>query len=110
LKKSGWHRRCNRHGGECKDARLPKPNRERNTMTDTQFDNVKPLERLTRLMVGGVLIAAIYYPGVTAYWLALLAVYPVITAIMAWDPLYAALAQLKLQLPSRSRMEARAPA
>jgi len=75
-------------------------------MTDSRFDNVIPLERLIRLAVGGVLIAVIFYPSVTAFWLALLAVYPVMTAIMAWDPLYALMEQAKVQMPFNKEMEA----
>jgi len=74
-------------------------------MTDSRFDNVVPLERLIRLAVGGVLIAVIFSPAVTAYWLALLAVYPVITAIMAWDPLYALMDRANLQIPFKKEME-----
>lgn len=70
-------------------------------MTDALYGNVTSFERLARLVVGGILIAVIFNPGVSAYWLALLAVYPIITAIMAWDPLYALMDQLKSHMPVR---------
>jgi Protein of unknown function (DUF2892) len=79
-------------------------------MTDSRFDNVNPLERLIRLAAGGVLIAVIFYPGVTAFWLALVAVYPIMTAIMAWDPLYALLGNVKLQMPFNRETEIQVPA
>lgn len=79
-------------------------------MINSPFDNVKPLERLARLVIGSLLVASIFNPGVTAYWLALLAVYPFITAIMAWDPLYALMDQIKLHSPTKSRMATHAHA
>lgn len=74
-------------------------------MTNSRFDNVNPLGRLLRLAAGSVLIAVIFDSSVNAFWLALLAVYPVMTAIMAWDPLYALMDQVKLQMPFKKEME-----
>lgn len=72
-------------------------------MFSSPFDNIKPLERLIRMVLGSLLVAAVFYPGVAAPWLALLAIYPLITATLAWDPIYAMLDQLKLHMPTRTR-------
>ncbi len=48
-------------------------------------------DRVARLLLGGLLIGLVMsFAPVVPAWLALLATYPVLTAIMAWDPLYAA--------------------
>lgn len=73
-------------------------------MFNSPFDNVSTFERLARMTLGGLLVAAIFYPGVTATWLALLAIYPFTTAIMAWDPLYALIDQVKLHMPTKNRL------
>lgn len=71
-------------------------------MKDVIYGNVTSFERLARLAVGGVLISAGLNPEIDAHWLSLLSVYPVITAIMAWDPLYAFVDQVKSRLfPSK---------
>jgi hypothetical protein len=58
-------------------------------------------ERGSRYFVGALLIASVMaqLPGVPV-WIALMAVYPIGTAIMAWDPLYAGLEMLRQQMHS----------
>jgi len=51
--------------------------------------NMCPTEAGTRYVLGAVPISMIMLNNDSAAWIALLAVYPIITAIMAWDPLYA---------------------
>lgn len=70
-------------------------------MTDSNSGSVSTYDRLTRLAAGGIMIALIFNPGVDAFWLALVAVYPIITAIMAWDPFYALAGRLMAPQPSR---------
>jgi hypothetical protein len=56
-------------------------------------------ERGSRYFVGALLIASVMaqLPGVPV-WVALLAVYPIGTAIMAWDPLFALLETLRQRI------------
>lgn len=56
-------------------------------------------ERGSRYFVGALLIAGVMarLPGVPV-WVALLSVYPIGTAIMAWDPLYAGLEMLRQRI------------
>lgn len=49
-----------------------------------------------RFMAGALLLAVIMVSSVVPVWLALLAIYPVMTAIMAWDPVYAVIHALRL--------------
>ena len=50
--------------------------------------NLGNIERITRHVVGfGLIIAVLTLPQVPT-WLALLAIYPVFTAILKWDPFY----------------------
>lgn len=80
-------------------------------MTISRFDNVMPIERLARVVVGSIMLAAIFYPDVTAFkWLALVAIYPFMTAIMAWDPLYALVGQLKVRMPASRSVLTHSPA
>ncbi len=73
-------------------------------MFKSPSDNVKPLERTLRIAVGSLLVAAAFDPTIAAPWVALLAIYPLITATLAWDPVYALLDQLKLHVPTRTRV------
>jgi hypothetical protein len=56
-------------------------------------------ERGGRYLVGALLIASVMaqVPGVPV-WVALMAMYPIGTAIMAWDPLYAGLEMLRQRM------------
>ena len=50
--------------------------------------NLGIIESITRHAVGfGLIIAVLTLPQIPA-WLALLAIYPVFTAILKWDPFY----------------------
>ena len=73
-------------------------------MFSSSYDNVKPLERTLRIAVGSLLVATAFNPVIAAPWVALLAIYPLITATIAWDPVYSLLDQLKLHMPARTRM------
>lgn len=73
-------------------------------MFNSPFDNVSTFDRLARMALGSFMVAAIFYPGVTATWLALLAIYPFTTAVIAWDPLYALINQVKLHMPTKGRL------
>ncbi len=73
-------------------------------MFSSPSDNLKPLERTLRVAVGSLLVAAAFNPAIAAPWMALLAIYPLITATIAWDPVYSLLDQLKLHMPARTRM------
>lgn len=64
-------------------------------MFKTPFDNIRPLERLARLLLGTTMIALMFYPSLANPWITLASVYPIITAIMAWDPVYAMLGHLQ---------------
>ena len=63
----------------------------------TFFDtNILLVEDIIRLLVGATLIGLVMYGvQVVPVWLALVAVYPIVTAIIAWDPIYAAFRLLK---------------
>lgn len=63
----------------------------------TFFDeNILLVEDIIRLIVGAILIGLVMYGvQVVPVWLALVAVYPIVTAIIAWDPIYAAFRLLK---------------
>lgn len=58
-------------------------------MLMTKYDNLHLTDRLARLTIGIALIAMIFQPGFNHYWVSLVSVYPIMTAIMAWDPIYA---------------------
>ena len=51
-----------------------------------------------RFLFGALLLAVIMVNSVVPVWLALLAIYPVMTAIMAWDPVYAIFHVLRLNV------------
>ena len=59
-----------------------------NTILDS---NIAYVERVARMGIGFALVSSVMFFGsVVPAWVSLFAVYPVITAIMAWDPIYAA--------------------
>lgn len=53
--------------------------------------NITLYERVGRVLVGMALLSGVMLSSAMPVWFALLAVYPIISAIMAWDPIYAAL-------------------
>lgn len=63
-------------------------------MRDLLKENVSAMEVGIRFMLGAALLAAAMFDTAAAAWVALLSIYPVITAIMAWDPLYAVVGKL----------------
>ena len=59
-------------------------------------DNITVCGRIERLFVGIALISSVmYFHNVVPTWLALVAIYPVITAIMSWDPIFAAILKVR---------------
>ncbi len=64
-------------------------------MTSLLAQNLGRTETSLRWILGGGLIMAVLSSAYTPAWLALLAAYPVFTAILAWDPLYAMLGLTK---------------
>lgn len=62
----------------------------------TITNNISTTERgsravLTAVMIGAVLLA----PATTPSWLALVALYPAFTAMIAWDPIYQLAAKVR---------------
>lgn len=53
-----------------------------------------------RFLFGALLLAVTMVNSIVPVWLALFAIYPVMTAIMAWDPVYAILHVLRLNVAS----------
>lgn len=67
----------------------------------TFFDaNIGFTEDIARYVLGALLIGLVLYVPFAPVWLALIAVYPIVTAIIVWDPLYAAGGLLKKILVS----------
>ena len=58
-------------------------------MRELLKENMGTMETGFRFLLGTLLLALAMFGIETAAWVALLAIYPVITAIMAWDPVYA---------------------
>ena len=56
--------------------------------------NIGMNDRVNRIIVGSMLILALMVTDNTPAWIALAALYPVLTAIIAWDPVYAVFNQL----------------
>ena len=56
---------------------------------ETQFDvNVSRPEAASRYLIGSVMIGAVLFsPSTVPGWLALVACYPVFTAMIRWDPI-----------------------
>lgn len=57
--------------------------------------NIRFSENVARYVLGALLIGLVMYVPFAPVWLALVAIYPIVTAIIAWDPLYAAGGLLK---------------
>ena len=62
--------------------------------------NMGRQEAIARFILGMTLIVAVYQPGVSPL-LALVATYPVLTAMMKWDPVYALFVALCRPVKSR---------
>lgn len=57
--------------------------------------NITLYERVGRVLVGIALLSGAMLNPAIPVWFALLAVYPVISAIMAWDPFYAVMFKMR---------------
>ena len=67
----------------------------------TFFDtNIRWTDDITRYVLGALLIGLVMSVQHAPVWLALVAIYPIVTAIIAWDPIYAAIRLLKTVLSS----------
>ncbi len=67
----------------------------------TIFDaNIRLTENIARYFLGALLIGLVMVVPFAPVWLALLAIYPIVTAIISWDPVYAAGGLLKTILVS----------
>lgn len=63
-------------------------------MKELLSENMSSYESGFRMILGSLFLIAAVFAGFTDLWVALIAIYPVITAIMAWDPFYAAIRML----------------
>ncbi|WP_455198784.1 YgaP family membrane protein [Kaarinaea lacus] len=64
-------------------------------MSKTFLDkNMCKVEAGMRFILGAIPLSIIMLNSSSETWIALLAVYPIITAIMAWDPFYAVINSL----------------
>lgn len=64
-------------------------------MKELLKENLGIVEVGVRFLSGALLLAVIMINSIAPVWFALIAVYPVATAIMSWDPLYAAIRMLR---------------
>jgi hypothetical protein len=67
-------------------------------MNEFLKENMGAVEVVIRFLSGALLLAVIMINSIVPVWFALLAIYPVVTAIMAWDPVYAAVRLLRLNV------------
>lgn len=65
---------------------------------NTYLGNIGTIERIMRLALGTLLLGMVFRPELPPQWFALVAPYPIITAIIAWDPFYALFEELKHKL------------
>lgn len=54
-------------------------------------DNISATEKGIRFVLGGTMILSVLINPATPIWFAVVALYPVLTGIVNWDPCYAAL-------------------
>jgi len=52
-------------------------------------ENINIYGRMIRLLVSFSLIGGVVFYSVLPVWVALVAIYPFITALIAWEPIYA---------------------
>lgn len=64
--------------------------------------NLGIVEKTLRWTIGALLIGAVIMGLAVPAWLAILATYPVLTAIVSWDPFYAAMGYSKPIPPFRT--------
>lgn len=78
-------------------------------MNELLKENLGIVETGVRYFTGALLLAFILISSsIIPAWVALIAVYPVVTAIMAWDPVYAAIHVLRLNVASHSHSKMKA--
>ena len=51
--------------------------------------NMSFYDRINRIVIGSMMLVATMATNSIPPWVALLTLYPILTAIVAWDPLYA---------------------
>ncbi len=56
----------------------------------SEVHNITMIERVLRHGLGWALVIAVLMVPVTPPWLAIVAIYPILTAILGWDPVYSA--------------------
>jgi hypothetical protein len=66
-----------------------KPHKGATVMNTLLKENLDVWEMGARLLLGVLVLSVIMFSSIVPVWVSLIAVYPVITAIMAWDPVYA---------------------
>jgi|GEM_PF-1498308 len=74
-------------------------------MTNNTYSNIGSIERAVRIIIGTALTYSIALQAGTlgiAAILPLVAVYPIMTGIMGWDPVYSVIAQLKNRMARTS--------
>ena len=64
-------------------------------MMDLTNSKIGKFEQITRFILGAVLIGIVMQIPNAPVWLALVATYPIFTAIIAWDPFYAVFEALR---------------
>ena len=75
-------------------------------MKELLSENMSSYESGFRMVLGSLFLIAGVFAGFTDMWVALIAIYPITTAIMAWDPFYAAIRMLLCISKSSGRREA----
>lgn len=66
-----------------------------------QVQNLSIIERVLRHGLGWGLILAVLQTPFVPPWIAIVAIYPLLTAILAWDPFYQAAQALIPKRPPR---------
>lgn len=70
---------------------------------ENSFNNINSFERIYRLVLGCALLGMVVLYRMTPTWIALIATYPVLTSITAWDPFYAVFIALRKKVASTPR-------
>lgn len=78
-------------------------------MTELVGKNLAASERILRAIIGIALIAAGAGYSDAEHWVALFAVYPVVTAIIGWDPAYAVYLAARKRFVFHAHLQAKAP-
>jgi hypothetical protein len=56
---------------------------------DAAFMNIDTIERVVRIAIGIVMIAAIFFFNHPLRWLGLIGIVPLLTGLLGWCPVYA---------------------